>query len=557
MAKPEGGQQSQQSRVESPNLVSRESMVKSLINGIFPDMNIQQYVEINAIKYNKPVAELNEDQLGEASLHQRLDGMRKAALIDALIQSQIPDEQLLEYVSALHTFAVSLCGPGEQLSFNDIQRWLGALETVDRVLLYQELVDQWKVRFLSVSDAKLVRKRTQDLSSVLIDISGIATSWPKPIPKEAELTKTLFLAFSDLYELSYQLETQRPETAIDRRFVLTAKQLGLRLNSAEQTKLMLHMYREVLARNFDLTDEIILKWVDAISQYALRHGLSSEKITGLIDQLLPAMQRDDPQVAVLLLGSNKWGMHIGDFGVGDFICHAYANPVTAANLNELLLAARAVPATSLHRLEQNRTDAKHLSGIFGILKDFIHDQRPYIHEVLTSMVQYYDTGDRLQLEQILGRTDYLRSMRNGSSFFDRSLYEREVGETSKSGGKTKAIEILRRLVVNTQPVEEVAPTTSDELLNQCLQNIEHGLLSGSSSIRELLTTALEYVTTMLIQKMEEKAIGIEPNVIIALSWIERRTFDYLAQMSYEDQVGAIKQQWFTSVLRFQELIGSP
>lgn len=305
MAKPEGGQESQQSRVESPNLVSRESMVKSLINGIFPDVNIQQYVEINAIKYNKPVAELNEDQLGEASLHQRLDGMRKAALIDALTQSQIPDEQLLEYVSALHTFAVSLCGPGEQLSFNDIQRWLGALETVDRLLLYQELVDQWKVRLLSVSDAKLVRKRTQDLSSVLIDISGIATSWPKPIPKEAELTKTLFLAFSDLYELSYQLETQRPETAIDRRFVLTAKQLGLRLNSAEQTKLMLHMYREVLARNFDLTDEIILKWVDAISQYALRHGLSSEKITGLIDQLLPAMQRDDPQVAVLLLGSNN------------------------------------------------------------------------------------------------------------------------------------------------------------------------------------------------------------------------------------------------------------
>jgi hypothetical protein len=57
--------------------------------------------------------------------------------------------------------------------------------------------------------------------------------------------------------------------------------------------------------------------------------------------------------------------------------------------------------------------------------------------------------------------------------------------------------------------------------------------------------------------MQSGEIGIDPNYIQALSWLERRAFETMRNLTYEDQSQAYRQDWFVSILKFQELIGSP
>ncbi len=56
--------------------------------------------------------------------------------------------------------------------------------------------------------------------------------------------------------------------------------------------------------------------------------------------------------------------------------------------------------------------------------------------------------------------------------------------------------------------------------------------------------------------MKQDEIGIEPNHILAYGWLEQKGFRQVQGMTYEDQLGAYKQDWFHTLLRFQELTAS-
>jgi len=50
----------------------------------------------------------------------------------------------------------------------------------------------------------------------------------------------------------------------------------------------------------------------------------------------------------------------------------------------------------------------------------------------------------------------------------------------------------------------------------------------------------EFVITGIMQSGE---IGIDPNYIQALSWLERRAFETMRNLTYEDQSQAYRQDW--------------
>ena len=75
--------------------------------------------------------------------------------------------------------------------------------------------------------------------------------------------------------------------------------------------------------------------------------------------------------------------------------------------------------------------------------------------------------------------------------------------------------------------------------------------------RELLGEAYDYITARLVEMMDKREVGIEPDTLLALAWLERRGFEVLQKLTYEDQIGVYKQKWFHSILRFQELTTSP
>ena len=531
---------------------SRKALVKPWVDAVIPDRTPEQYIESVAKKYKKTVDLLDHEDRDKASYAYRSARFDKQQLIDRIAQTEVADQDLSGYVTALYTLTTTILPNGSELSSADIRRWIDACETTKQTQFHQRLAEQWKAKFMVGVDEKTARQRMQDFQSLIVDLTG-CNIYPRPEARNAQTTKELFTAFTELYEQAYSISGQRQEDDIDRLFRSGAESVGLTFNDPEQTRLMLQLYQEV--SNYP-DREIGKKFADDVVIYAKHHGLSTEKIRGFVDKLLPAMQNNDPQVEILLRGGNIWGMKRGDFGVGDYLCHAYASPITSSNLNELLLAAREVPTTNLSRLEQNRIDALTMSAPFGILRDFIHDQRPHVNEVLTAMIHYYDTGDRTQLESVLPKADYFNSDKRIQTMFDKSKYDLRVEDRAKPRSWVKSVEVLRRLVENTKPVPDIPPTTSDEKLNKKLQTLEEELIGRRGVSKETLTNTIDYINQQLFSMMSRESVGIEPNHIMAISWVERRVFQVLQTMKYEDQTGAYKQEWFLSILRFQELIGS-
>jgi fructosamine-3-kinase len=117
----------------------------------------------------------------------------------------------------------------------------------------------------------------------------------------------------------------------------------------------------------------------------------------------------------------------------------------------------------------------------------------------------------------------------------------------------KVIEVLKRLENNTRLVEEAPPATSDAELNKALAEVANGENLVPS---EALRLAMDIVNGKLEKMMQEKEVGIEPNMILAIAWLERQGYAILKNLSYEDQQGAYKKPWLHSILKFQELTAS-
>lgn len=531
----------------------RTAIVQPQVDAIFPDKTLEQQYEEIAHNQQKPVDQLDEKEKEEASLRLSKTKRDKQNLIFNITQKEISDQDFAEYITALRDLSISILPSQSELTPANMRQWTGVCATADQAKFNQSLASQWKSKFMSEIDEPTAQERVQDFQKVLIEISG-SNRYSRPTAKKPEEFINFFNAFSELYEHHYLVTAQRPKDELDKNFMSGATQSGLYSNNPDQIKLMLQIYKEV-ANYFDR--DIGAKFAEAISSYTRNHDLTAEKLRGLIDRLLPAMQNNDPQVEILLKSGNIWGMRRGDFGVGDYLCHAYASQVSSENLNELLLAAREVPATSLAKLEQNRLDGLIMAKPFGILRDCIHDQRPYVNELITSMLHYYDTNDKSQLEQVIPKADYFNSAERIQLLFNKEKYEMEVEERNKTRTKVKSIDILRRLAENTKPALDAPPTTADEELKQKLQALEQEKVNGVLTNKEIFADAINYINQQLSTMMEEKVIGIEPNHIMAISWLERQATELLRNISFEDQRGAYKQDWFISLLKFQELIGSP
>lgn len=532
----------------------RQPNIETMVDGLFPNKKLEQQYEKMAFNRQKSVDQLDEQEKEEAEQEFYRARRDKEKLIDTIAhQTEIVSQDLPEYIAALRDLSSSMLPAQSELTPADMRQWVEVCDTADQAKFNQTLASQWKAKFMSEIDESTAQERLKDFKTVLVNISN-SGKYLHSTPKSPEEFINFFNGIAEFYEYHYLVTSQRAQDKLDKNFMSVTKSFWLSFNNPDQLKLMLQIYKEVA----DYADRNIgAQFAETVFSYTRNHDLTAEKSRGLIDRLLPAMQNNDPQIEIILKSGNFWGMNHGDFGVGDYLCHAYASPVSAENLNELLLAARVVPATSLARLEQNRSDGLMMAKPFGILRDCIHDQRPYINELITAMVHYYDTNDKSQLEQAIPKVNYFNSAERIQLLFDKEKYDMEIEERNASRKKVKPIDVLRRLAENTKPVSDFPPTTSDKELNQQLQTLEQAKINGVLSNKEVLANAINYLNQELSTMMEEKVIGIEPNHIMAISWLERQATELLRNISFEDQWGAYKQDWFISLLKFHELIGSP
>lgn len=415
-----------------------------------------------------------------------------------------------------------------------------------------ELLDGLKKDLIKDDDSADVMKQKNSDFYFFVRTALGAGRYPPPLIKKEEVEAKVLL-YKEAKEFTYSLPPEFKPDNITRGEIgeitggkgAAAHELNSRMpnmlsysQNPENFKIFFQIFKDC----YEKTDPILAqKFLDVIADYARNHNLTEQSIKGFEDKLLPALRDGDSQVEVLKRSGNIWGMEKGDFGIADFVCCAYGSEANPKDINLLLMALREVPTTNLSKLEQNRKDAFILCVPFGALRDLIHDQNPFVHKVVKAMLDYYTTNDKSELLRLLPLTKgYLGPQSRQDEILDLGRYNEEVVDT------------LKRVEKNTQPVEEIPPVTSDEELNKMMNE-----LSEKDSVwASLLEKAFDRVNSYLESMQDRKEVGIEPNMVLAIAWLERQGHRAIKEMPYEDQVSAYKMSWFHSTLEFQELTSS-
>lgn len=450
-------------------------------------------------------------------------------------------------------------------NFNDYFKGIAsAADNLTNARLFHDFAQRWKEDFLKGSsdespNDKTRANRTREFMNLMTSITR-TNFRPKPEMKSPEEIKALFGSFVDLFNAAYKLPSDEESQKLFRDFTGKAIVNGVELDDAEQVRKAIEVFK---LASIEPDKELLNRYINSVLIYGRRHSLTDDAVKGFNEKLFPAMKRHDEDVRVFERGGNIWGMDKGDFGAGDFIARAYALRVSPANLNELIMVAHEIPTSNLTKIEQNRRDGLSLSAPFGALRDFIHDERPYVHDVINAMIKYYDDHDRGQLLVILNKADpgYLGSEERQQRILDLEQYDREIAEVGDWGENlppktAKVIDILKRLDKNTEPVAEEPPETNDQHLNELLVKLASEKSQGRI-IKEDLGQTLKYMNDELLKMMKNEEVGIEPSKILVLGWLERRAFDVVHSLTYEGQMAAYRQEWFQQVLKFQELTSSP
>jgi hypothetical protein len=154
--------------------------------------------------------------------------------------------------------------------------------------------------------------------------------------------------------------------------------------------------------------------------------------------------------------------------------------------------------------------------------------------------------------------DYFSKPESQVPFLEKNRYDEIVTEqVNNVQHPTSAINILRRLQKNTQPQQIKPPSTADPALNVAMAMAAEQALEHQRLLQPELAELLSSINERIIEMINQSAIGLDPSLVVAISWIERQAHTALQQLSFEDQMTAFRQPWFKEVLLFTELTASP
>ena len=539
--------------------IKRKEEIKNLISQKF--YSDTDFDQIATKVFANSTDDFDEDEFHDyVSYLKNTHGYNLNDISTFVEENNIPDEELSGYLDLIFNGADNLKANPDDM--NEHQGYVKSLAraspTVDDAIQNSNFAADWRKTFADSyrsQDTKDGIKSSVDFFNALNSLTDFkVTDKSKKNNLPEDVKKELFLLSENLYKFKKNipryLGVQPTNILIDKII-----EVGTKTRSSENSEMISDVFQDMSKTDLPVDTGL---FIYSLTKYGSEHGFNSEKLKGLKDGLLPAIRNKDPQIDILLKSGNVWGMGEGKFGAADFFCEAYADKVTPANLNKLFLILREVPAMDLSRHEQNRLDGLTLHD-FENLRDMIHDEEIGVHEFVSAISKYYDeTLSKDEFARVMQNTFGVFNKRKGEQewkkFFDPKNYDVIVKE--KVDGEehsVPAINVIRRLVENTKVVFPEPPKVSDENLNELLINLFD---KGENFSKEDLNKILTYVNKKLINYMDSEQIGVEPNFIRALAWIENKNAKSIKSMNYEEQAGANKQEWFKSILLFQELTGA-
>ena len=310
--------------------------------------------------------------------------------------------------------------------------------------------------------------------------------------------------------------------------------------------------------------------------YCRNHGLNDEIIDGFRERIFPMVDENDPRVRSLMTDSNSFGDRVGAFGISDFTIHALALKNNPRNIRDLLMIFREIPTSDYSRFESNRNDAAALSGFLWQSREFIHNERPGLHELFEAMVNFYDTKDNpsqheqseARLREIIdSRLDpqdyyqYAGAGFDGKLCLDLSNYDKIVEATTHCNGDRKdynepAIDILRRLEENTRQVSLEKPKCGIAEIDAKIEDLPINLLDDGRVVVELsdVSNIVRDVNGYLLDNRGERIL--DSDMIHTLSFMERMSTYAVRNLSDKQYRELAFDPGFKEICKFSELTAS-
>ncbi len=318
------------------------------------------------------------------------------------------------------------------------------------------------------------------------------------------------------------------------------------------------------------------KKTDLLAKYATSHGIDRKRAEAFEAIVFPMVDAGDSEVACLMEAGNSWATTDGEFGISDFTIHALVSEVNPRNVRDLMHAYREIPTSDFGKYEMNRKDALALQDVLWVGRDFIHDERPGIHELLEAMVQFYDSKDneeahaqaRERLASIVSdrlepENKYIYTGFDGKLCFEVENYDRLLTTKHRAGmGKEvdyngmKAIDVLRRLEKNTRQESLEKPSSGDERLDELIERLEVIEKDDGTVVVDFEDVAqmVKRANELLIETQGKT--GLNPSKVRALCYVERMATEAMRGIKAKDYQELGFDPSFKEIIRFNELTSS-
>lgn len=506
--------------------------LKLLLDTQLPLRSADQWHQIMTA-YETPEADMPD--LIQSNTDRELD--ERADVAKQLMGSPLPKHERAELLTSCVETTRIISDPSIGIMMEDVAKIVHASPNLELARSYRRLAQQWRdARILDV-DTDQAFERREDFLQLLTILSRIKKP-DRPTPSLEELEPD-YEPIAQLYTATYE-DPERFSTIRD-SYIATRDRLEEPRKYCDR---VFNTFRVTQAAVIHAeSDPGLVQAIEtSLSRYSYKE-VDDKQRQGIINNLIPALATHDSQTDILR--NNQAHIRSPSSGA-EFVYRSYTYDISPPHLSELLSRYKLIPTFDAQRHTQNRLDGLTLSESFGNLRDAVHEQESGVHEAIEAMVHYYDSGD----ESVLRPAVKLF----GTSVADRQSYDAEVPEQKVDvlSGHTYSsaplqpiaqIDVLRRLEKNTQPVDDLPPATSDVDLNAYM-NLLHGARTATDR-RSAIEQALSHTNQMLTEKMANQAIGIQPQEVAALAWLDRACYGALHSIDFEDQWGHTNSHGFT------------
>lgn len=305
---------------------------------------------------------------------------------------------------------------------------------------------------------------------------------------------------------------------------------------------------------------------DALCRYVILHGADNNTVAGFKKIVFPLLEEGDEVVRAIACDWNSFGMGEGTYGIADYTEECLLSRYYPDEINKLMMIYHEIPTSNFTKFKQNRKDAARLQGTIIGGRDFIHDERPGVNEVLVAIRNYYDHRDgedtyeyRKKLEDLEDKYHFgvLPNAFNNEAYEEPVEYMSSHNIADEGDENETALDILDRLIKNTSPSLVEAPKTGNAELDELMLEISPILNENTGEVRVSLGEVGPAVVKMneILRENYGKQ-GIFPAMVSAIAFLDKMSAYALRYTDKKDLRELAFDANFKEIVRFSQLTSS-